>query len=85
VPPHVFRPARGDATVGSWSFVLARPGLDDAVATAGRRPAQGRARRARHPKQLSETTAKNTLAHFRHRARCKPGVARYDKEIGLLP
>ncbi|MGQ0584114.1 MAG: TAXI family TRAP transporter solute-binding subunit [Reyranella sp.] len=72
-------------TVGSWSFVLARPGLDEAV---GYRLAAAlhKVERAGAPsEQLSETTAKNTLDALPMPGVLQPGVARYDKEIGLLP
>ncbi len=72
-------------TVGSWSFVLARPGLDEAV---GYRLASAlhKVERAGAPsEQLSETTAKNTLDALPTPGALQPGVARYDKEIGLLP
>ncbi len=72
-------------TVGSWSFVLARPGLDEAV---GYRLASAlhKVERAGAPsEQLSETTAKNTLDALPMPGVLQPGVARYDKEIGLLP
>ena len=72
-------------TVGSWSFVLARPGLDEAV---GYRLAAAlhKVERAGTPsEQLSETTAKNTLDALPMPGALQPGVARYDKEIGLLP
>ena len=70
-------------SVGSWSFVLARPGLDDAVAyrlvkALGERERQGGA-----PQQLVDTTAKNTVAAA-SADRLHPGVARYFKETGLL-
>lgn len=72
-------------TVGSWSFVLARPGLDEAI---GYRLASAlhKVERAGAPsEQLSETTAKNTLDALPASGTLQPGVARYDKEIGLLP
>lgn len=72
-------------TVGSWSFVLARPGLDEAV---GYRLASAlhKVERAGTPsEQLSETTARNTLDALPMPGALQPGVARYDKEIGLLP
>src|SRR5689334_9664891 len=47
------------ASVGSWSFVLARPSLDDTVAARLAR-ALHRAEASPRP-QLAETTAKNTL------------------------
>lgn len=72
-------------TVGSWSFVLARPGLDEAV---GYRLASAlhKVERAGGPSgQLSETTARNTLDALPMPGALQPGVARYDREIGLLP
>ncbi|OFX01572.1 MAG: immunogenic protein precursor [Alphaproteobacteria bacterium RIFCSPHIGHO2_12_FULL_66_14] len=72
-------------TVGSWSFVLARPGLDEAI---GYRLAAAlhKAERTGAPsEQLSETTAKNTLDALPRPGTLQSGVARYDREIGLLP
>ncbi len=72
-------------TVGSWSFVLARPGLPDSV---GRRLAVGLNKVERlqlEGKQLSETTARNTLAALPRPGTLQPGVEAYYKEIGLLP
>jgi uncharacterized protein len=73
--------AQAIPSVGSWSFVLARPDLDDAVAY--------RLAKALHdlerlgpPQQLIDTTAKNTLAAT-PADRLHPGVARYFKETGL--
>lgn len=72
-------------SVGSWSFVLARPTLDDDTAyrlaralhkgevAFGARLAQGR-----------ETTAANTAAAVSSPDLLHPGVARYLREIGLL-
>jgi len=72
-------------TVGSWSFVLARADLDEAI---GYRLAAAlhKAERAGAPsEQLVETTAKNTLDALPAPGSLQPGVVRYDKEIGLLP
>ena len=69
------------ASVGSWSFVLARPGLDEALAY--------RLARALHAAetapsaQLAETTAKNTLLALPDPKRLHAGVARYYREAGL--
>lgn len=70
-------------SVGSWSFVLARPGLDDAV---GYRLARAlhRIEALGPPPQLADTTARNT-ATLAPRERLQPGVARYLREAGLLP
>jgi uncharacterized protein len=72
-------------TVGSWSFVLARPGLDDAIGYRLAAALHKVERAGTPPEQLSETTAKNTLAALPAPGTLQPGVARYDKEIGLLP
>ena len=73
------------ASVGSWSFVLARPTLDDEVAY--------RLARALHRAegdlgnklaQARETTAANTAAAAPNPAMIHPGVAKYLREIGAL-
>ena len=68
------------ASVGSWSFVLARPGLDDAV--AWRLAKALHAAEAQPSRQLIDTTAKNTLA-VTPAGRLHPGVARFYAEAGL--
>jgi hypothetical protein len=72
-------------SVGSWSFVLARPGLPDET---GYRLAkalhQGEAQLAQKLDQAKETTAANTAAAAPDPAMIQPGVARYLKEIGVL-
>jgi TRAP transporter TAXI family solute receptor len=72
-------------TVGTWSFVLARADLDDAI---GFRLAEalGKAERmGQLPKQLAETTTGNTLNAISSVEMLQPGVARYYKTAGLLP
>ncbi len=69
-------------SVGSWSFVLARPGLDDAVALRLAK-ALHQAEAARSP-QLVDTTARNTLAAITDPKLLHPGVARFYREAGLL-
>src|SRR5262245_34324786 len=71
-------------SVGSWSFVLARPGLDDAVAYRLVKALHELERLGGAPQQLADTTAKNTVAAA-PADRLHPGVARYFKETGLLP
>jgi uncharacterized protein len=67
-------------SVGSWSFVMARPGLDDAVVM--------RLAKALHQAevsrsaQLAETTAKNTLAAATP-SMLHPGVLAYYRQAGL--
>lgn len=71
-------------TVGSWSLVLARPGLDEAVAyRLARALDRGRAAIARRLPQAAETTAANTVAAVPP-GWLHPGAARYLAETGLL-
>ena len=73
-------------SVGSWSFVMARPTLPDDVAyRLARALHRGEAEIARRLPQASETTAANTAAAVPRVDLVHPGVARYLKEIGLLP
>ena len=69
--------------MGSWSFVLARPGLDDAVAYRLAKALHELERQGGAPQQLVDTTARNTVASA-PADRLHPGVARYFKETGLL-
>jgi len=68
-------------SVGSWSFVLARPGLDAAVAS--------RLAKALHqaeataPAQLADTTARNTLTAIPEPSLLHPGVLDYYRQAGL--
>ncbi len=73
------------ASVGSWSFVLARPTLDDDVAYRLAR-ALHRAESSLGQKlpQARETTAANTAAVAPNAAMIHPGVAKYLREIGAL-
>ena len=69
-------------SVGSWSFVMARPGLDEAVAYRLAKALHELDKAGSPPTQLVDTTAQNTLAAA-PRARLHPGVARYFREAGL--
>lgn len=72
-------------SVGSWSYVLARPTLDDETAyrlaraihrsytALGKRVAQGR-----------ETTPQNTVAAAPRVVNIHPGVQRYLREVGII-
>jgi TRAP transporter TAXI family solute receptor len=73
------------ATVGSWSFVLARPGLsDDAAYRIARALHKGEAALGAKLAQARETTAANTVAAAPRADLIHPGVARYLRESGLL-
>jgi uncharacterized protein len=72
-------------SVGSWSFIMARPSLPDDVAyrlaTALHR---GEAALGQRLPQARETTAANTAAAVPRPDLLHPGVARYLREQGLL-
>ena len=71
-------------SVGSWSFILGRPDLDEAI---GYRVAAGLHRAERgglSPRQLGQSTAKNTLAAVPSLDVLHPGVRRFYKEQGLI-
>lgn len=70
-------------SVGSWSFVMARPGLDDAL-VARLAGALHRSEGKSSP-QLGETTAKNTLAAVTSPSVLHPGVLAYYRQAGLNP
>ncbi|WP_431282129.1 TAXI family TRAP transporter solute-binding subunit [Humitalea sp. 24SJ18S-53] len=74
------------ASVGTWSLVLARPGLDDAagfhLASALHAAQPGFA--ALLP-QAAETTPENTAAAAPDPAQIHPGVRRFLRDAGLLP
>jgi TRAP transporter TAXI family solute receptor len=72
-------------TVGSWSYVLARPYLDDAVGYA-LAAALHKVERAGHlfGGQLSESTAENTLVALPRPDALQGGVELYYREIGLI-
>jgi TRAP transporter TAXI family solute receptor len=69
-------------SVGSWSFVMARPGLDnDVVMRLAKALHQAEARPSA---QLTETTAQNTLAAATS-SMLHPGVLAYYRQAGLAP
>jgi TRAP transporter TAXI family solute receptor len=69
-------------SVGSWSFVMARPGLDNEVVM---RLSKALHRAEATPSaQLAETTAKNTLTAATP-AMLHPGVLAYYRQAGLTP
>ena len=73
------------ASVGSWSFILARPTLPDDVAYRIARALHlNEAALAKRLSQASETTAANTVAAAPRRDLIHPGVLRYLRETGLI-
>lgn len=72
-------------TVGAWSYLLARDGLDDEI---GYRLASDLAKIERGglvSRQLEQSTAKNTIASLPRPDLLQPGVLRFYEEKGLLP
>jgi uncharacterized protein len=74
------------ASVGSWSFVLARPTLGEDIAyRLAKALHEGEDSFAKRLPQARETTAANTLAAAPDPDLIHPGVRRYLREIGLSP
>jgi TRAP transporter TAXI family solute receptor len=72
------------ASVGSWSFILARPTLPDDVAyRIARALHRNEAALGARLAQARETTAANTLAAAPSKDLIHPGVLRYLRETGL--
>lgn len=72
-------------SVGSWSFILARPTLrDEAAYRLARALHRGEKALAQRLPQAAETTAANTAAAVTRPELLHPGVARYLREVGLL-
>lgn len=72
-------------SVGSWSFILARPDFDEAMAYRFAKALhQAEGKLATKLPQAAETTARNTVAAVSDPALLHAGVQRYLKEAGLL-
>jgi TRAP transporter TAXI family solute receptor len=72
-------------SVGSWSFVMSRPDLDEAVAyRLARAIHKGEATIAAKLPQAVETTARNPATAVSDPAQLHPGVGRYLREVRLL-
>ncbi|WP_428665909.1 TAXI family TRAP transporter solute-binding subunit [Reyranella sp.] len=73
------------ATIGSASFIVARPDLDEAhvhrLAAALHKLEKFEAR----PTYLAQTTTANTLASVESPEELHPGVLRYFREAGIVP
>jgi len=71
-------------SIGSWSYVIARPGFDEALAyRLARALHRAEAALAARLEQARETTAANTLAAAPRTELIHPGVMRYLEEIRL--
>jgi uncharacterized protein len=72
------------SSVGSWSFVLARPTLSDNIAYAlARSLEKGHNAFAKRLSQARETTPQNTAAAAPRPELIHPGVQKYLREIGI--
>jgi len=72
-------------SVGSWSYVFARPGLPDEQAYLLARALHlAEPALAARLEQAKETTAANTVAAAPRRELIHPGAQKYFREIGLL-
>lgn len=72
-------------SIGSWSFILARPTLEDDLAyRLARALHRAEASFARRLPQARETTAANTVAAAARLELIHPGVVRYLREVGLV-
>jgi uncharacterized protein len=73
------------ASVGSWSFILAREGLPDDVAYRLARTLHGiEDSFCRKLRQACETTAANTVAAAPNAGLIHPGALKYFREIGVV-
>jgi TRAP transporter TAXI family solute receptor len=71
-------------SVGSWSYILARPGLDDDIAyRLAKALHRGHDALAQRLPQGRETTPQNTFAAAPSPEQIHPGVMRYLREIGV--
>jgi uncharacterized protein len=78
-------PGQSDAllTVGSWSYVLARPNLGEALGY-DLAAALHKAERMGNMFGVAESTAQNTLKALPRQDALHPGVERYFREAGLI-
>jgi len=78
--------AEAIVSVGSWSFILARPDLsDETVYRLAKALHRGEPALAARLPQGHETTAANTVAAAPRADLIHPGARRYFREIGLTP
>ena len=78
--------AEAIVSVGSWSFVLARPDLpDETVYRLAKALHGGESKLTARLPQGHETTAANTVAAAPRPELIHPGARRYFREIGLTP
>jgi TRAP transporter TAXI family solute receptor len=86
VPPGTY-PGQTEpiATIGSASFIVARPGLDEALVHRHAAALHKIERFEARPVYLTQTTAANTLVSVESVNELHPAVLRYFREAGILP
>jgi TRAP transporter TAXI family solute receptor len=86
VPPGTY-PGQTEpiATIGSASFIVARPGLDEALVHRLAAALHKIERFEARPVYLTQTTAANTLVSVESVNELHPAVLRYFREAGILP
>jgi TRAP-type uncharacterized transport system substrate-binding protein len=72
-------------SVGTWAFLLARPGLDEEIGYRLAAALHMIERTASTSKALAQTTASNTIVNLPGPEMLQDGVRRYYKEARLLP
>jgi TRAP transporter TAXI family solute receptor len=73
------------ATIGSASFIAARPDLDEALVHRLAAALHKIERFAGRPTYLAQTTAANTLVSVESLDELHPGALRYFREAGIVP
>jgi TRAP transporter TAXI family solute receptor len=73
------------ATIGSGSFIVARPNLDEALVHRLAAALHKIERFEARPTYLAQTTAANTLVSVESLDELHPGVLRYFREAGIVP
>lgn len=71
-------------TVGAWSYIMARDGLDEAIGYRLAADLYKIERTGSLSRQLAQSTVKNTLASLPSPDLLQPGVRRFYRENGLL-
>ena len=86
VPAGLYRgQSNGLKTVGTWSYLLARDGLDDDIGYRLANDLYRIEKAGTLSRLLVESTVRNTLASLPGTDMLQPGVLRFYKEKGLLP
>lgn len=72
------------ATIGTWSFIVARPDLDDAVVQRFVTDLHEAEKLTLKPAYMALTTAENTVAGVTSPSMLHPAALKYFQELGLI-